>query len=315
MSDATITLSDKRPAPPRADFAFEIDFKRGVGPASRVFTATHDFIRACEALDAELVKSIDSSIETVLVLEDIQEGSIRTYFRSTLEAVDDDALKTLDWKPQVGKYLVKAKYALLRWTDTGGITKSLPDLREEIRQIAAETDVRHLPDYSPPSSKALVAAAVNFQSVKDRLVEGDRAFFRADGGETSEWEFNLSVRMPVESIEDLAVARTITMPPAEMILPVKKPDYLGDSRWQLRHGARTIEAKIEHVEWLKQFQNREVDVRPGDALRCIVAIENLYGHDNELLTERFSIKQVLGVLLNRYVAPELPFGGKDEKPA
>lgn len=304
---ATVTLTDIKPLPPKADFAFEIDFVRGVGPASRVFAATHDFIRACEVLDAELVQAIDSSIETVLVLEDIQEGSIKTWLRSLLLAADDDALKTLDWKPQVGKYLVQAKYAILRFTDEGAGTRGLPDLREEIRQIAAETDVRHLPDYAPPSPKALINAIRDFQGVKDRLVDGDRARFLSDVEGVPDWEFNLSIRIPVESIEELAVARTIQVPAAEMILPVKKPDYLGDSKWSLRHGKRNIDAKIEDEAWLRRFQNRQEDVRPGDALRCLVRTEYLYGHDNELLTERYTITEVLEVLINRYTSPELPF--------
>ena len=39
---AEITLTTKKPEPPEADFAFYIDFKRGEGSASRVFSATHD---------------------------------------------------------------------------------------------------------------------------------------------------------------------------------------------------------------------------------------------------------------------------------
>lgn len=304
---ASITLTDKRPQPPAADFAFEIDFQRGVGPASRVFAATHDFIKACEALDAELVQSIDSSIETVLVLEDIQVGSIKTWLRSLLLATEDDALKTLDWRPQVGKYLVRAKYAVLRFTDDESSTRSLPDLREEIRQIAAETDVRHLSDYAPPSPRALVNAIRDFQGVKDRLVEGDRARFISDVEGASDWEFNLTLRIPVESIEDLAVARTIEVPSSEMILPVKKPDYLGDSKWSLRHGKRNVDAKIEDQAWLRRFQKRLEDVRPGDALRCRVRLEYLYGHDNELLAERYTILEVLEILIDRHSAPELPF--------
>jgi hypothetical protein len=305
---ASVILTDRKPQPPAADFAFEIDFQRGVGPASRVFAATHDFIRACEALDAELVQSIDSSIETVLVLEDIQEGSIKTWLRSLLLSTEDDALKTLDWRPQVGKYLVRAKYAILRFTDDESAPRSLPALREEIRQIAADTDIRHLPDYSPPSPKALINAIRDFQGVKDRLVEGDRARFLSDVEGVPSWEFNLSIRIPIESIEDLAVARTIQVPSSEMIVPVKKPDYLGDSKWSLRHGKRNIEAKIEDERWLRRFQNRLEDVRPGDALRCRVQIDYLYGHDNELLTERYTVLEVLEVLINRYTAPELDLG-------
>lgn len=301
---ATLTLTDTLPDQPRADFGFEIDFQRGVGPASRVFTATHDFIKACEALDDELVKSIDHSIETVLVLEDIQSGSIKTWLRNTLAATEDDALKTLDWKPLVGKYLVRAKYAVIRWIDDDSSPRSLPDLRREIQQIAAETDVRHLPDYTAPSPGALVSAVRDFQLVKDRLLPGDRATLLTNEGNL---EFNLSVRIDIEDIEALAVALTIQNPPVEMILPVKKPDYLGDSKWELRHGKRNVSAKIEDQPWLRRFQKRQEDVRPGDALRCVVSVEFLYGFDNELLTERYTVLEVLEVLVNRFEILDLPF--------
>ena len=269
-----------------------------------MFAATHDFIRACEKLDAELVQSIDASIETIMMLEDIEIGSIKTWLRTALKSVDDDALKTLDWKAAVGAYLVKAKYAVIRWTEDTDAPRHLPDLRREIQKIAQETDVRHLPDYSPPSPTALVNAMRDIQGVKDHLIEGDRAVMITPNGDV---EMNLTIRWPLEDIEALAVARTIVAPATEMILAVKKPDYLGTSKWELRHGKRTIQAKIENQEWLRRFQNREVDVRPGDALRCTVAIEHLYGHDNELLAERYTILQVNEVLVNRYVSPELPY--------
>lgn len=307
-SDAILSLSDRLPPDPRADFAFEIDFLRGVGPASRVFSATHEFIKACEALDAELVQSIDASIEAVLVLEDIQSGSIKTWLRNVLSATEDDALKTLDWKPLVGKYLVRAKYAVIRWIDDDSTPRSLPDLRREIQQIAAETDVRHLPDYSAPSPAALISAVRDFQSVKERLLPGDKATLLTQEGDI---EFNLSVSLPIEDIEALAVARTIENPPSEMILPVKKPDYLGDSKWELRHGKRNISAKLEDQAWLRRFQNRQEDVRPGDALRCTVRVELLYGFDNELLTERYTVLEVLEVLVNRVEALDLPL--EDDK--
>jgi hypothetical protein len=293
-----VTLTTRRPKPPLADFAFEIDFKRGEGSASRVFSAINDFIRGCERLDAELVGAIDSNIETVMVLEDIEAGSIKVWLRNTLRVVEDDALKTLDWKPLVGKYLVRAKYAVIRWIDDDADPKSLPALAREIQSIAAETDVKHLPDYRAPSPKALLDAVRDFQKVKEQLVPGDRAtYIGSDGGAA---EMNLAIRWNVDDIEAMAVKETVTFPVAQMILAVKKPDYLGDSKWDLRHGKRAISAKIEDENWLKKFQGRQIDVRPGDALRCDVRIEHLYGHDNELLTERYTIVNVAEVLVDSY---------------
>ena len=307
MSDVIVTLTDREPSAPRADFGFEIDFRRETGPASRVFAATSQFITACEALDAELVQLIDSSIQTVLVLEDIESGSIKTWLRNLLSSADDEALKKLDWKPLVGAYLVRAKYAVIRWVDKDA--KSLDELRTEIQIIAAETDVRRLPAYAPPSYPALIKGAQDFQAVKDHLIEGDRAKFLT---RDSEFEINLSVRMSLENIEALAVARTIKVPAHEMVLPVKKPDYLGDSKWQLRHGKRNIEARIDDGGWLKRFQRREVDVRPGDALLCMVETEVRYGHDNELISESYVVLQVLDVLQVGDPDLELPFDGNHQ---
>lgn len=108
------------------------------------------------------------------------------------------------------------------------------------------------------------------------------------------------------------MARSIEVPPAEMILPVKKPDYLGSSQWELRHGKRNIYARIEDEAWLRRFQSRQEDVRPGDALRSIVQIEYNYGFDNELISERFTVLEVLEVLVNRVELMELPFEDGDD---
>jgi hypothetical protein len=158
--------------------------------------------------------------------------------------------------------------------------------------------VKHLPEYQPPSPKALLEAARDFEAVKNQLSPGDKAFYLPR--DSDPLELNLSVRWDLEDIEAMAVKETVTFPAAPMILAVRKPDYLGDSKWDLRLGKRAISAKIEDAAWLRRFQSREVDVRPGDALRCEVRIEHLYGHDNELLSERYTIGRVIEVLENRH---------------
>jgi hypothetical protein len=52
-------------------------------------------------------------------------------------------------------------------------------------------------------------------------------------------------------------------------------------------------------KWLRNFQRRRVDVRPGDALRCRVSREVRYGFDNEVVGERFTIEKVEEVLESR----------------
>lgn len=298
MRDAIVTATERPPSAPDADFAFYIDFAKGEGSPSRIFRATSEFIRACERLDHELVRSVDSSIQAVLVLEDVEASSLKTWLRTTLRATDDQALKDLDWKPLIAKYLA------LTWVDEeGDRPRSLQDLREGIRKLAAETDVRQLPDYAPPSPDALIDAVQGFQNVKDALTSKDRATYITP--ESGSVELNLSVRIDVDEIEQLAVARTLEQPVARMILAVKKPDYLGRSQWEFRLGKRSFTASVLDEDWLRRFQGRQVDVRPGDALECDVQITYAYGYDNELLRERLAIMQVHDVLQDRWVQGDL----------
>ncbi|RAP39434.1 hypothetical protein BYZ73_20535 [Rhodovulum viride] len=291
---AVISATDRKPGPPEdADFALVVDFKKGEESPTRVFTAASDLIRSFEGLDRVLARSVDSSISPVMILEDVEVGSLKIWLKNALRSTDDQALKDLDWRPAVGKYLVRAKYVVLRWIDQDDAPRSLQDLRREIRDLAAETDVRRLPDYAPPDPAGLIEIAKQLQDAKKALGPNDRVYFDGPDGRV---EVDLSVDINPDELADLATKETIKMPPAEMILAVKKPDYLGNSKWDLRHGRRSISARMEDTDFLDAFQNRRKDVRPGDALRCKVTIEMRYGYDNELISETYAVQTVIEVL-------------------
>jgi hypothetical protein len=91
-----------------------------------------------------------------------------------------------------------------------------------------------------------------------------------------------------------------------LILKVKKPDYLGESMWDMKHENRTIKAKITDEGWLMDFQRREVDVRPGDALRAKVRMETKYGYDGEVVGIYYTIIEVVEVIGSSSDAPRLP---------
>lgn len=300
---ATIKSTDTAPAPPKdADFAIIIDFKKGEGSPTRVFTAATDLIEAFQAIDKVLVRSVDSNITPLMMLEDVEVGSLKVWLRNALQSTDDQALKDLDWKPAVGKYLVRAKYMVMSWIDDDTTPKSLPDLRKDLQKLASETEVRRLPDYSPPDPAGLIDAAQSIQTAKDMLLPEDKAFIESGDGKL---EIDISVRLDPDQLSEMATKETIRMPPAQMILAVKKPDYLGASKWDFRLGRRAISARIEHDAFLAEFQGRKQDVRPGDALRCMVAIEMRYGFDNELISETYVVTEVVEVLEDRYDQGEL----------
>ncbi len=297
MPSGVVHLSTERPEPPQADFVLTIGFRKGEGNPQRIFQAADAFIRAFQNLDRVLCDSIDVHLEPMLLLEDVEAGSLRIWLKNALTATDDEALKKIDWRPAVGRYLVRAKYIYIEWAnDTDPDRASLVGLARRFARIASETDVRHLPAYSPPAVIDLAETAKEIDAAKSFLLEGDSVSYEAVGEPPV--TFDLTVTHSPEQLVDLSIKETVTFPPAPMILTVRRPDYLGSSKWEFRHGRRPLSVRIDDTAWLQQFQSRKIDVRPGDALRCMVCIENSYGHDNELMRESYAITKIVEILEN-----------------
>ena len=49
--------------------------------------------------------------------------------------------------------------------------------------------------------------------------------------------FNVTSRLDIKAIEDLAVSQTEVHSVPNMVIFVKKPDYLAYSMWEFRHGS------------------------------------------------------------------------------
>jgi len=98
-------------------FCIKIDFDKDSGDASRVFKTMSGLIDSFQVIDRALIGQISSKIDPILVLENIESGSIRSWFTNVLKDVDDDALKSGDWKKVVGTFLVDGKYILLDFLD------------------------------------------------------------------------------------------------------------------------------------------------------------------------------------------------------
>ena len=289
--------------PKDAEFGVRIDFRKGEANPQRVFQATVAMINALQRLDRALCGSIDVSIEPLMVLEEIEAGSLVVWLKNVLHRLDDHALLELDWKPLIGKYLVRAKYAYVNWANKGDGERTLNALAKEFQTIAAETDVKRFPDYAPPSTAALAEATRGVEQAKSYLIEGDKISYVVPDQPPA--DFDLAVQWTDEQLHNMLVKETVKGETQPMTLIVKKPDYLGQSKWDLRHGRRQISANIADAEWLAAFQSRKIDVRPGDALHCLVNIEHHYGYDNELISETYVVTKVTEVLENQITQVEM----------
>ncbi|MGH9417022.1 MAG: hypothetical protein ACRD01_10385 [Terriglobales bacterium] len=279
-----------------AAFAIEIDFVKGRGSPSRPFRVLVDLTEAFARLDRDLVRTVDATIEPVLLLENVEAGSIRAWFATVLRSADDNALASGDWKKIVGAFAVKSKYMILKRLE-GASSVTDPELLEgmqiELLMEAERTGVRGLPGYAPISRTRLAAHIAEITVSLESLSDGDSACFQSPLDGTV--PFNTALRVVPEEMTELLASRILTND-IEMILKVKKPDYLGSSMWEFRHEGHPLEAKIADEGWVREFHVGGAGVVPGSALRASVRVELAYDLENEALPARYTILKVLEVL-------------------
>jgi hypothetical protein len=278
------------PRPAEADFGIEISYERHSDAPARVFKTMTALIEAFEAVDRELVSSV-AKIRPVLLLEDIESGSIRTWLRTQLELMDDQALKNVEWKKLVGVYLVKSKYFIIDFLrDKTTITSKaeMEQLQGKLLEAARETDVLGIPSYRPVPIERVADSVRRIGEATQNLRPSDSAKYMSEVGDV---DFNLGFSVAPDTFDAL-ITRESLVNQATMILKVKKPDFLGESMWDFKFQGKTIEVLFRDIEWLKKFRERAVVLRPGDAIKALVETEVRYSFEGEVLSTKNTLLRV-----------------------
>jgi len=279
----------------KSDFCIEIDFEKGSSEKpSRVFEVMAGLINSVQVLDVGLAQAIDARIRPELLLQEIEVSSLKSWLSNRILDIDDDALKKLDLKRIIGDYLVKAKYRILkRLKDRDSLDeRNVKELQDELQNLAQETNVRKIPSYGVVKRRVLAEFWIKTSESTAVLGERDIAKYISAPGE---------VLLPrgyfiSEEIKEEILTKEISTCENVLMLKVKKPDYLGQSRWLFHHEGHPIEASIEDKEWLAAFQSRNIIVCPGDSLKARLKTEIMRGYDREDVSVRYYVTKVIDVI-------------------
>jgi hypothetical protein len=240
---------------------------------------------AVEASYRALAGSAPVQIETVAVLEEVGRRSLSLWLRvrAAGAAAGEEEASLL-------KFLGRGTLAIIAWMD-GSSTHQLADLQQAIRVLAWGTSITTTAHPVLPSSADLVSAIAAWQKAKTGLGAGSAVRISTNNGSA-----DLDLGKTIAEPRALLQARKLVNHSADMIFVVEMPDYQATGQWQLKHGGTRTLAYCERGTLLDKFYQRELDIRPGDALRCRVDFETSYGPDHEVLSERYRIVEVLEVL-------------------
>lgn len=277
------------------EIEIRIEFERGVGDPTRIFRSMAELIESIQTIDNHLGASIGVGVRTSLVLENVEAASLKAKLKSVVEAVPDEPLKSGDIKKLIGHYLLKGKHKILDWcSDRNEITsrEEVKQLENDLQLLAEETNIKQIPAYAPINTSTLLSDISEIKNALNYLGARDLATFRSDEGFS---RYNQKLVVSNGVVRELITRETLTST-GERIVKVKKPDYLGQSRWVFKYVGHMIEAKISDMDWLSEFQNKRVELQPGDSLRVLLREEISYGYDSEIVQTEYEIVKVLGVI-------------------
>jgi hypothetical protein len=282
------------PTEPETEFSFLIEFARGQGDPRRIFDSASLLIEGFSEFDATFAQSVDHEMKTAVVLEDVRPGSLRVILRTILSDIDDQALKDGEWKKAIGPAIVRGKALAIAALDKkkAEAPKAIEELRHELDELVAKTDVKHLPAYAPIHEGRLVSSLEKLQDAKRTLGPNDHLTIEADG---KLYEVDLTQTWDPAEIKPVA-GTTESQSEGTVILTIRKPDLLGEAKWQFTHGAALVAAAVKDEKWLARFHAGKIPIHSGDALRCKVQWTYVFDKEGSIIETRTDIIKVLKVL-------------------
>ena len=244
-----------KPEVVEGEIGLVINYVPGVAYASDVLEGALELIRSLDGLDRALLSSIDTHLEPVSILNDVQHSSLKLLLARALKSIPDDELGNLNWKKWVGGLLVKGKYELLKRIDQPST------ISDTLRELDYSSAPAELVGYEPPSAKTIENALIKVSKAR-AIFSGHDVTIQTEYGDIS--LPNIADKDP----DEMSTTENVIEKSGTGFFVVKSPDLIGNAQWTLIFSGKTIRARIYHLDWVDSYHRREFAILPGDSLKC-----------------------------------------------
>jgi hypothetical protein len=281
-------------------FCITIDYKNHVENPSALFKSMSSIIDALKFTDETLISSFNMSIEHLFVLDSVEKGSIKVFLKHLLQNIPDSALEELDVKKIIGHFLVLGKKKILEKMekeDTLRKLDSIEELQIELYEEAEKTNILPFKNYNTIDTQKLLTSMYNISIAANQMPEEVEVYyeiFSPSSVNRNRYIVNRNFSIPEKLLEpDISYLGEST---CVMIIKIKQPDYVSNAMWEFKHEGTSIDAKFEDIQWLYDFQNRKIDVRPKDSLKVNMKIISFLDESKTEIKKKYYILKVLEVI-------------------
>lgn len=275
------------------DFEILVQFEKTKDHPELVFDSISKLITSFQRIDTISARIINQEIKLSFALEKVESGSIRVKLARFLKSMDDRDIEDLNYKRIVGKALNACRKKAIALLEKPITPELVADTEETFIKEAEKITGKTLIRPSFPKEELLYAVEDVWEAVNS-LSEGDAIYCVQD-----EEEIELKPVSTVYQIENIETRGTRTKQ-ERMILKIKKPDFLGNSKWEFKYENETIRANISDENWLEAFRNKTVKVGPGDALSVIWEYQIEHQQNKPVVVQNYNIIKILEVIRGEY---------------
>lgn len=272
-------------------YSLKLGFRPGVENPSRLFFTMGSMIDSFKSMDQMLAYSLNAKFNFGQYLENIEISSIVSFIREKLEYDGQDDLGAVPNEEQVNEYFDSSKRAIIHTINTNSnIDRIEPivELNKNIEKIANDTGMNAALLYIPQTQLLLIKEISTLTQSTSKL-QNDETFTYSKDNDALEIQKECVVNE--DSLRNYLVEETIdqTIP---MVLKIKKPDLIGNSKWEFKFGKRTILAKIIDQGWNDKFLKGEISFKHGFAIKALVHEILKYDINGNLIDESHEIIKV-----------------------
>ncbi|WP_223650120.1 hypothetical protein [Hymenobacter psoromatis] len=256
-----------------AEFELYFDFEKQSHSPQRVFKIIADLLVVLGKFDSLLVQTADPEFRAELILEDIATGSLRAKLAIFLRSIPEEAVKNFDWKKLIGHFLNKGLQSFIKFLEN----KSGIDNADELKNLQAALESEAAVVSTNP---LLVPGQIPLDKLVVFMEEMTRAVAALRGQEYIEYRSaagnaRFNPHFNTDNLQSLLITETQNSE-SEYLVKAKRPDFMGESMWELVLKGHTIMAKMADNDWLEDFHEGRVDFRPSDYLRIKLQTETTF---------------------------------------
>ncbi|MGE4506627.1 MAG: hypothetical protein AB7D51_14865, partial [Desulfovibrionaceae bacterium] len=218
-------------------------------------------------------------------------GSLRARFADILDSIPDRSIKELNYKEIIGHFLFSARPVVVNWLRKNKSLSNPDQIKElniELQEIAEYTSADNIPEYRPITSIHVLRLSTQASKALEHLDDNEKISI-AQSSKKYDFPNNITV-------EETAVDFKSTVEHSPRVeLLVKKPDFIGKSKWCFKIGQKAEDVSITDTQWLYDFQQRRVIIQPGDSLVADMITKTTFDQNNMITRVEYEIIKVHSV--------------------